>query len=78
MRNKIKIFAVVFSMFFATISFAQLVDPGGDGSGPDDSGIAGQGVGGGGAPIGSGMLILAGLGLAYAGRKTLILNKEEK
>jgi hypothetical protein len=55
----------VIGITFSTGVFAQLAEPGGgDGSAPSDTGIAG-----GGAPIGSGMILLIGLGSLYGGKK---------
>lgn len=65
MLGKVKIILVSLFMLIGTISFAQLTEPGGgDGSTPSDSGIAG-----GGAPIGSGLALILGLGLAYGAKK---------
>ena len=69
MKQNIKTIALVLSLFMASVSFAQLTEPG-DGNGPDDTGINGEGVGGGGAPIGSGLALIIGMGVAYGGRKT--------
>lgn len=74
MVKKFKIFAIIISMFIGTLSFAQLAEPGGgDGSTPGDSGIAG-----GGAPIGSGLLIVLGMGIAYGAKKTFQIQKDEE
>jgi hypothetical protein len=51
---------------------AQVKDPGD----PDPGGPQGGEVGGG-APIGSGLFILFGLGAAYAGKKMYNLKKED-
>lgn len=74
MERKIKTIVFVLGMLIGTVSFAQLSEPGGgDGSEPTDGGIAG-----GGAPIGSGLALVLALGLAYGGKKTYQVFKEEK
>ena len=71
MKKYIRIIALFIAVFTATVSFAQLTEPGeGDGSNPTDDGIAG-----GGAPIGSGLALVIGMGMAYGGRKTWQLTK---
>jgi len=66
MKKNIKTIALLIGIFMASVSFAQLTEPGGgDGSNPTDEGIAG-----GGAPIGSGLALIIGMGVAYGGRKT--------
>lgn len=73
----LKIARIILASLFillGSISFAQLTEPGGgDGSAPSDDGIAG-----GGAPIGSGLALVLGLGLAYGARKTFQLKAEEE
>ncbi len=74
MKTRHKILIIILSMFIGGNSFAQLTAPGGGASGhPGDSGIAG-----GGAPLGSGIALIIGLGMAYAGRKTFQLRKQEE
>lgn len=74
MKSNLKIIITIVSLFIGSIAFAQLTEPGGDdGSAPGDSGIAG-----GGAPIGSGLALVIGLGLAYGTKKTYQLSQEEK
>ena len=60
-------------ILLGSVSYAQLEQPGGGaGNAPSDDGIAG-----GGAPIGSGLAIVLGLGLAYGAKKTFQLKEEE-
>ena len=73
LRNFKKIILGLF-IFLGSVSYAQLTEPGGgDGSAPNDSGIAG-----GGAPIGSGLALILSLGLAYGAKKTFQLKAEEE
>ena len=76
MKKNIRTIALLIGIFMASMSFAQLTDPGGDGSGPGDNGINGEGVPGGGAPIGSGLALIIGMGVAYGGRKTWKLTQD--
>lgn len=72
---KKNIFIIVIGFLFAsTVSFAQLANPG-DGAG----GVGGApGPVGGGAPIGSGLFIMASLGFVYGGKKIFQLNSVER
>lgn len=68
-----KTLAIVLSFFIGSVAFAQLTEPGGgDGGAPSDGGIAG-----GGAPIGGGLVILIGMGVTYASRKTFLLKQDD-
>lgn len=67
MVRKFRILIIVLGVLAGSISYAQLADPGGDGSAPSDGGIAG-----GGAPIDGGLSIVIGLSIAYLSRRTYI------
>jgi len=74
MKRNLKLIITIISLFIGTVGFAQLTQPGGgDGSGPTDGGIAG-----GGAPVGSGLVLVIGLGLAYGTRKTYQLTQDKE
>ena len=63
--KKVKIVIFILTIFISTISFAQLTNPG-DGSG----GVGGApGPVGGGAPVGSGLIVLLSMGVAYGSKK---------
>ncbi len=62
--------AVVLAFLFSTAIYAQ-PEP------PDHGQGTNQPPPGGGAPIGSGLFILLGLGAAYGGKKLYDMNKEE-
>ncbi len=68
MKKFLIIFSLVFGlMFWSNNTFAQ-ADP------PANHGVTGNQQGGG-APIGGGLLILAGMGIAYGGKKMFDRNK---
>jgi len=72
--KKIRKTIIIFALLLSTASFAQLSEPG-DGAG----GVGGApGPVGGGAPIGSGLVLLMSLGAAYGGRKVLTNNSLEE
>ena len=74
MKRTVYILLVILGFFLSSSSFAQLAEPGGgDGSAPSDGGIAG-----GGAPIGSGLLVLIGLGAAYGSKNVFLLRSEDQ
>lgn len=65
------IFSVLVFFILSTGVMAQPDPPGGHGSGDDEAP-------GGGAPIGSGMLVLLGLGSLYGGKKVYDLMESEE
>ncbi len=70
--KKIKYIVLFSFLLFASLSFAQMDGPGNPGGDP-----VGSDPLGGGAPIGSGTLILIGLAAAYGGKKLYDNRKEE-
>lgn len=76
MTLKKKIFIpLILSLMFSISVFAGDPPP----VGGDPTSDPGNAIGaGGGAPIGSGLALVIGLGMAYAGRKTFQLQKEEE
>jgi hypothetical protein len=78
MKKKLQLlFIAVFVFGISLASMAQLAEPG-DGSGGDPNDDPGGGVVGGGAPIGSGLVIIIGMGLAYGTKKVFKLNSIEE
>jgi hypothetical protein len=76
MKSLYKLFLIAFIMIFSvSFSMAQLTDPG-DGTGGDPTGSGHTPVGGS-APIGNGLAVLIGLGLAYGSKKIYTLKFEE-
>lgn len=68
----IRMILIALLISISGIGFAQLTEPG-DGTG----GVSGApGPVGGGAPVGSGLLIAIALGTIYGGHKTIQLKKE--
>lgn len=67
------ILSLVFS-FAVSFAFAQMTAP----TPPDPVGPGGDDPVGGGAPVGSGLVILLAAGAAYGGKKTYSLLKENK
>ena len=74
MKSIIKILVIVMLTLSTSQFFAQPPNPN---SGNDPSG-GNNTVNGGGAPIGSGLFILLGLGAAYGGRKTYKFYQDKK
>ena len=73
MKNIIRTFIVVsFLTLLPLLSTAQMMGPSDPGNAPQ-----GQPLGGGSAPIGGGLFILLGLGVAYGSKKVYELNKKE-
>ncbi len=73
MKNIIRTFIVIsFLTVLPMLSTAQVMGP----QDPDGS-PSGQPIGGGGAPIGGGLFILLGMGVAYGSKKVYDLNKKE-
>jgi hypothetical protein len=73
MKNLKFIIPVTLLLFFSIEAMAQDVPP----NPPGTHGTDGDKAPGGGAPIGSGIAILIGLGAAYGGKKIYDLNKEK-
>jgi len=73
MKKFISIFTVLIISLFLLIPVSNATEPGNPPVGPG----AGDEPIGGGAPIGSGTLILIALGAAYGGKKVYDMNKEE-
>jgi hypothetical protein len=69
----LKYLLIVLFYAFTLNSFGQMLDPGDPGGDP-----VGNDPLGGGAPIGSGIVILLSLGTIYGGKKMLDIRKEYK
>ncbi len=75
MKKVISILSVlIFTLFFAINVNAQVMGPSNPPGGPE----AGDQPIGGGAPVGSGLFILLGMGAAYGSRKLYKLHKEDE
>jgi hypothetical protein len=70
--NKISILVFIFFFSFNAFSQGPPPPPGENGNGTPGNDVPGQN-----APIGSGLLILLGLGAAYGGRKLYKMKAEE-
>lgn len=74
MKSLYKILIAFVLVFASTVSFAQLTDPGdtgGDPTGGDHDPIGGS------APIGNGLAVMIGLGVAYGSKKIYFLKAEQ-
>lgn len=75
MKNRYKILAISLTigvvMGVSALSFAQPPDPPGGGHG-----MTGDQAPGGGAPVGSGLVVLLGMGAAYGAKKIFQVNKK--
>ena len=71
MKKIFKIFIITFIISSSTILLAQPPDP------DPDPGTGGGGSLGGSAPVGSGLVILFILGLAYGGKKFYTIGKKD-
>ena len=72
MKNIIRTFIVIsFLATFPLVTICQTTDPGNPGGSPTGPPV------GGGAPIGSGLVMLLGMGIAYGSKKVYDLNKKE-
>ncbi len=75
-RKKILVpILISLSLLFSVSVFAGDPPPGPGGDPTSDPGATPIG---GGAPVGSGLVLLVGMGLAYAGRKTFQLTQEKE
>jgi hypothetical protein len=79
MKTKIRLIAAVLTISLLTISPLVLNAQGGNPPPPpDEHGQSGNLPPGGGAPIGSGMVILLALGAAYGGKKLFAVKSRKK